>query len=552
MRQSVSFLKEILVAISPAILRHGGGSGPRFMPDKSTAPEISRLTAEKRPAVRNAVLFVVALCLLLLTIQVWDGWRARKERLGEVAVATTNMSHALAAQAESAVRVVDTVLAGVVERVETDGADAAARPRLQLHLKNMAAQVDELHGLFVFGADGRWLMTSQDRLPFYHVDDREYFQYHRKNPDRFVHVGKPVRSRSSKEWVLPISRRLNNPDGTFGGVALGTIRIEYFSTLYQSFDVGSAGVIMLTLDDGTMIYRLPHSDKLIATNVSSGPVHQMYQRTGPSGTAMLRSQIDGIERLYSYRHLETYPLIVATAQSKQEILERWLKSMLGQAAITLVAILLLVYFGRRLVRQIVIRDHLEHELLQAREMLQEHNRALTVLADHDSLTGIANRRRFEDVLGQEFARAARTGAPLSLLMFDVDYFKRYNDTYGHVAGDACLRQVAQTLQGILVRPADLGARYGGEEFVALLPDTDPAGARMVAERIRQAVMALAIPHAGNGAGVVTISAGVYTSTAGAGIATDSAMALVERADALLYQAKQSGRNQVCGGDLAAP
>lgn len=521
------------------------------MPDKSTAPEISRLTAEKRPAVRNAVLFVVALCLLLLAIQLSDGWRARNERLAEVAVATTNMSHALAAQAESAVRVVDTVLAGVVERVETDGMTGAGRPRLQLHLKNMVSQVDELHGLFVFGPDGHWLMTSQDRIPLYTVYDREYFQFHLKNPDRFVHVGKPVRSRSTGEWVLPVSRRLNNPDGTFGGVALGTIRIDYFSTLYKTFDVGSDGVVMLTLDDGTMVYRLPHNEKLIGADVSAGPVHQMYERSGPAGTAMLRSKIDGIERLYSYRHLETYPLIVATAQSKHDILEKWLKSMVGQAAITLVAIALLLYFGRRLVRQIVIRDHLEHELVQARELLQEHNRALTVLADHDSLTGIANRRRFEEALEVEFARASRSGAPLSLLMFDVDYFKRYNDTYGHVAGDACLRQVAQTLQASLVRPADLAARYGGEEFVALLPDTDPAGARMVAERIRQAVMALGIPHAGNGAGLVTISAGVYTSGAGGGMATDSATALVERADALLYRAKQSGRNQVCGGDLAA-
>jgi len=521
------------------------------MPDKNTAPKISRLNAEKRPAVRNAVVFVFALCLLLLAIQISDGWRARKERLAEVAVGTANMSHALAAQAESSVRVVDTVLAGVVERVETDGADGAARPRLQLHLKNMVTQVEELHGLFVFGADGRWLMTSQDRIPLYGVADREYFQHHRKNPDRFVHVGKPVRSRSTGDWILPVSRRLNNADGTFAGVALGTIRIAYFSTLYQSFDVGSAGVIMLTLDDGTMVYRLPNNDKLIGADVSSGPVHQMYQRTGPAGTAVLRSKIDGIERLYSYRHLDTYPLIVATAQSKQEILEKWLTSMLVQAAITIAAIVLLLYFGWRLVRQIVIRDHLEHELVQARELLQEHNRALTVLADHDSLTGIANRRRFEEALELEFARAARSGAPLSLLMLDVDYFKRYNDTYGHVAGDACLRQLAQTLKDNLVRPADLAARYGGEEFVALLPDTDPAGARMVAERIREAVMALAIPHAGNGAAVVTISAGVYTGSAQAGMAADSATVLVERADVLLYQAKQSGRNQVCGGDLAA-
>ncbi|MGF6275567.1 diguanylate cyclase (GGDEF)-like protein [Massilia sp. UYP11] len=519
------------------------------MPNKRVNPEISRLTAEKRPAVRNAVLFILALCLLLPALQVWDGWRARKERLAEVAVATTNMSHALAAQAESAVRVVDTVLAGVVERAETDGMTGAGRPRLQLHLKNMAAEVDELDGLFVFGPDGHWLMSSEDRLPLYTVDDREYFQYHVKNPDRFVHVGKPVRSRSTGEWMLPVSRRLNNPDGTFGGVALGTIRIAYFSSLYQSFDVGQSGVIMLALDDGTLIYRLPHNEKLVGTDISNGPVHQMYRSSGPAGTAMLRSKIDGIERLYSYRHLETYPLIVATAQSKHDILEKWLKSVLGQAVFTAVAIALLLYFGRRLVRQIVIRDHLEHELVQARELLQEHNRALAVLADHDSLTGIANRRRFEEALEMEFVRAARSGAPLSLLMFDVDYFKRYNDTYGHVAGDACLRQVAQTLRDCLVRPADLAARYGGEEFVALLPDTDPAGARMVAERIRQAVMALAIAHAGNGAGIVTISVGVDTSAPGA--PAGSATALVERADALLYQAKHSGRNQVCGGDLAA-
>ena len=136
-------------------------------------------------------------------------------------------------------------------------------------------------------------------------------------------------------------------------------------------------------------------------------------------------------------------------------------------------------------------------------------------------------------------------------MLDVDFFKRFNDTYGHVAGDACLRQVAKALQDNLVRPADLAARYGGEEFVALLPDTDQAGARMVAERIRCAVMALQIAHAGNTTGIVTISAGVYTSSAASmteeGVAL-AATALIERADALPYQAKLAGRNQVCGGE----
>jgi len=524
----------------------------KSMPDKSTNPRITRLTAEKRPAVRYAILFVIALCLLLLVVQGSDAWRARNDRLKQVGIATTNMSHALAAQGESAVRVVDTVLAGLVERVETDGVPTSTdqgNSRLHLHLKNMVAQVKELQGLFVFGADGKWLMTSLNRTPLHNNVDREYFQYHLKHPDRGAHIGKPVRSRSTGIWVLPVSRRLNNPDGSFAGVALGTIRIEYFSKLYQSFDVGRAGVIFLTLDDGTLVYRYPHSEKLIGKDISSGPVYRMYRQEGPAGTAMLRSEIDKIERLYSYRHLETYPLIIATAQSRDEILREWWHSTLTQAAITVAAVVLLLGFGARLVRQIMIRDHLQHELVLARESLQEHNRELAVLADHDGLTGIANRRRFEGALQQESARANRNGTPLSLVMFDVDYFKRFNDTYGHVEGDACLRKVAAAFADSLVRPADLAARYGGEEFVALLPDTDAAGARMVAERIRTAIMALGIPHAGNGPGVVTISAGVHT------LASDgtpgTAATLVERADVLLYQAKQSGRNQVCGGDYTA-
>jgi len=158
------------------------------------------------------------------------------------------------------------------------------------------------------------------------------------------------------------------------------------------------------------------------------------------------------------------------------------------------------------------------------------------------------------VLAKEHARAARSKLPLSIVILDVDHFKRFNDTYGHVAGDACLRQVAAALRDSLVRPADLAARYGGEEFVALLPDTDPAGARMVAERIRCAVMALRIAHAGNDAGIVTISAGVYTSIAvatnGEGVAVATST-LIERADARLYRAKMSGRNLVCGDDGAA-
>ena len=185
--------------------------------------------------------------------------------------------------------------------------------------------------------------------------------------------------------------------------------------------------------------------------------------------------------------------------------------------------------------------------MSARAVLQQDNRELAHLADNDVLTGIANRRRFEHELEREKKRAGRSGSPLSLVMVDVDYFKKYNDTYGHVAGDDCLRRVAAVIRDSLGRPTDLAARYGGEEFAVLLPGTEAQGARNVAEHVRQAVMQAAIPHAANPPGVVTISAGVCTMRFASGDDTDPTL-LVERADALLYRAKQSGRNRVRSDD----
>ncbi len=160
----------------------------------------------------------------------------------------------------------------------------------------------------------------------------------------------------------------------------------------------------------------------------------------------------------------------------------------------------------------------------------------------DGLTGIANRRHFDNHLETEFRRTRRAGTPLSLLMIDVDFFKSFNDHYGHQHGDACLTQVAAGLCGAIERPADLLARYGGEEFAAILPDTDAAGAGKVAERMRAAVSALAIAHAhSETADHITISIGLATKTLGQG----TTMAhLVDEADSALYQAKRAGRNRV--------
>jgi diguanylate cyclase (GGDEF)-like protein len=178
---------------------------------------------------------------------------------------------------------------------------------------------------------------------------------------------------------------------------------------------------------------------------------------------------------------------------------------------------------------------LAHES-QERERL---NRELENIARRDALTGLANRRCFDETLVREWERSQRAARELALLFIDVDHFKRYNDTYGHSAGDACLAEVAGAIARSLGRPADLASRYGGEEFVVLLPDTDVAGAREVAERIREDVDALRLAHAASPtADHVTVSIGLTACIPRTGLA----QALVDAADSALYAAKHAGRH----------
>jgi diguanylate cyclase (GGDEF)-like protein len=172
---------------------------------------------------------------------------------------------------------------------------------------------------------------------------------------------------------------------------------------------------------------------------------------------------------------------------------------------------------------------------------------LESLASIDGLTDIPNRRALDQALDQEWRRASRAGAPMAVIILDVDYFKRYNDRFGHAAGDECLRKVARTLTAALLRPADLAARYGGEEFAAVLPETQLEDAGQVAERIRVGVADLALPHPDSEAApVVTVSLGVAATWPEP---NRTLQELVEKADRLLYEAKSSGRNRWKGEAL---
>ncbi len=199
------------------------------------------------------------------------------------------------------------------------------------------------------------------------------------------------------------------------------------------------------------------------------------------------------------------------------------------------------------------------ELTRTSELLAEANKELAALSTTDALTGVGNRRSFDQRLESEMRRSTRTGEPLSLLFVDVDHFKQFNDRYGHHVGDICLKAIGDTLAASLQRPNDLAARFGGEEFVVLLPNTNESGALDVAERIRQCVPgdAAAAMEGLARDEVVTVSIGIVTRVLhrSADFSFDSAVAatdLLLLVDDALYDAKNSGRNRIVAAAPQAP
>jgi len=203
---------------------------------------------------------------------------------------------------------------------------------------------------------------------------------------------------------------------------------------------------------------------------------------------------------------------------------------------------------RQRVRRLLREAQLSQALIDANQHLEQANQELQRLAIQDGLTKVANRRRFDEYLQQEWRRLRREQAPLALILADVDYFKAYNDAYGHQAGDHCLQTVAKALSWAASRPADLVARYGGEEFAVILPNTHAQGAVQVAEKIQNHLSALKIPHAQSSVSdYLTLSLGVASLVPSSGTTPEE---LIAGADQALYQAKDRGRNRVSiSGDL---
>ncbi len=503
-------------------------------------------TKFKRPSI--AVLtsaFVIAVCVSLIALDGWRTWNSLTVRMRDMEIATSKLTFAMANHADITLQAADVVVLDVVDRVEHDGKSPAALARLQTILQAIVHQLPQLNGVYVYDEHGNWLADSQPKvLKGVNNSDRPYFIYHRDNPDPELHIGPPNINRATGKWVIPVSRRIEHRDGTFAGVVVAAIDIDYFRKFYDSLDLGHDGSLALVMDDGVMLLQRPFNPQDVGHDISSSLLFQSYMSyEAGSKPRLFKFVQDGTTRWTSYHGVEHYPLFIAGSFAKQDLLDDWRGTTLLQACASILLVLMLAFFGARLVKQVKLREAAESELVRARDALEALNQKLEKQAMQDGLTGLANRRHFDQMLAREYGRAARTGRPLALIMIDIDFFKQYNDIYGHPAGDECLRAVSRAIRDETPsRPGDLAARYGGEEMVILLPETDMAGAMTVAQRIRASIHELDLPHRGSPIGIVTVSAGVDALIPQRDVNTPETLLL--NADKALYVAKSCGRDRV--------
>ena len=325
--------------------------------------------------------------------------------------------------------------------------------------------------IFVLDANGNVVVDS--RAPAPPADNHaqaDYFQVQTQSSITGPYLSRPWRAPNG-EFLIAISRRLANPDGSFAGAVVGTLRLSYFHDMFSKIKLGNKDALALIRTDGSIIMRFPFAAAFIGQSLASSPI---FNRTAAyqSGSFEHTAKIDGVDRLYVFQHIGENPLVLSYGTSLEAVYAGWRQRawLIGSLMLAMGAIniTLIVFLANALRRR------------------TEAEQQLSILATTDSLTGLCNRRRLDEMFDIEWQRALRSQSPIALLMIDADNFKAYNDKFGHQAGDNVLVDIARCIKATARRATDINARYGGEEFAVLLPGVAVADAIDLAEKFARA------------------------------------------------------------------
>jgi len=469
---------------------------------------------------------LIALGILLLSCAAL--WSDRQEDWRMAEQSAQNVRTTLASDIARTLHLYDLAILGAAEAIRTPGFDRAGMALKYRLLFARSEATEYLGAMLVLDERGNIRYDSSSTFARAgNFADREYFRVHRDRDDVGLYISLPYESRlRGGIKSIALSRRMFNPDGTFAGVVVGALRLDYFTEKFQSLALGEKSAVALLRLDGMLIVREPSLANDIGVDLSGSENVRRFQAQN-QGSFVGTATTDGVQRLFSFSHIGELPLILSVGLSTQEIMRGWYNKTMILAPATL---LLCAAVG-------TLSFLFERELRRRRRAEAE----LARLARTDALTGLWNRRQFDQAYEREWMRAWRTQQPISVLFIDADYFKSFNDRYGHGGGDELLRAIAGVIERGVRVPGGVVARYGGEEFVVILPDTPVTKAEDIAQRLVRDVAALEVQHQGNPTSHATVSVGVAGTTPSG---VDGALRLLARADDALYDAKRAGRNRV--------
>ena len=448
---------------------------------------------------------------------------ARRAALQQAAEVASSLVAAVEFDVSRHIEAVDLSLQAVVENLKLAEIDLVSRKLRHLILFDRAASAPQIIRIIVLDRFGYVRFDSRMVEPLQeNFADRDYFQAHKADASTGMFISRPLISRAGGAWVLAISRRLSNPDGTFDGVVTASVQLSYFEQLFKNVTLGPEGSITLSHMDGTVLMRWPFKEEYIGISLRGA---KLYQELAISRAGRFETEVatDGVKRLVVYSQISGLPLVVAIGQSTNDIYANWNEFAFGVSIMIALLCMIAIGLAMYLVSELNRRHDAETKL--------------ATLAATDGLTGLSNRRHFNTTIAAEWQRAMREKTPLALLMVDADNLKTYNDVHGHQAGDALLKSVGAAIASAIERGGDMGARYGGDEFSVLLPGTSTDGAVRVAEKIRLVYAELCKRDKIACSG---LSIGVACLTPSAAERSDD---LVKLADLALYRAKDLGRNR---------